>query len=327
MGPEGEIQPGQMMGGKQALILPPKTTAQQKAKVNLYQGFVDRIDNFTKEFPPEERAQLAGAMNYATNRAQGIGAMIAPGFIEPDKTRFNRFKAEVASIRRFLFEEGGKQLTGNEIKVLNDLLPSGKELAGVPEFEDKLISLRNVLAERLNVERGGMGATSAGTPAGVPPGTAAGISPSVLSARDRVKAMGQPPVARAKGGEVKPGQMALVGERGPELSISGSPRTIVPLQQMAASDAEIRAIQRAQQANSARMIERAQQAPMQGSAGGGFQGSGAPAAPRTVVPLPQVPGGLSRGGVGLSPEDAARATGDGFTVTTDQNGNPILVPR
>lgn len=210
-----------------------------------------------------------------------------------------------------------------------------RALSKIKKIEDLLAKKNINLDEELNRLEAGVtgtsvpGSTTTTTPSaqGGPPSTQAPMPSGVERARARVAALGAAPTARAKGGSLRPNEVGLVGERGPELSISGDPRTIVPLQQMAMDDRTARALQALQAQESAARQAGAMRAPGMSSGGGGFVGANsAPARP--LQPIGQVPTGLSvGGGPGLSPEDAARATQGGVVITLDADGNPIVMPR
>lgn len=104
---------------------------------------------------------------------------------------------------------------------------------------------------------------------------------------------------RGKGGKVAPKQLALVGEHGPELSISDQARMIVPLQQMA---------QAQQMVPGPKVLGRQVMVPA---------GQGAPMQLQ----------GLQQGQQGLTPQDALRATQGGMVIMQGPDGQPVIVPR
>lgn len=91
-----------------------------------------------KQFSPEEIAAYTGLINRPI--AEAKNALAGLGLADADR-RFNEFKPIMGRLQGTAFGEGGKQLTGIELAVVQQYTPTGNERGGAPEVMAKVRNL------------------------------------------------------------------------------------------------------------------------------------------------------------------------------------------
>lgn len=91
-----------------------------------------------KQFTPAEIAAYTGLINRPV--ADVKNALAGLGIMDADK-RFNEFKPIMGRLQGTAFGEGGKQLTGIELSVVQNYTPTGNERGGAPEVMAKVRNL------------------------------------------------------------------------------------------------------------------------------------------------------------------------------------------
>jgi len=92
-----------------------------------------------KQFKPEEIKAYIGLLNRPVAEAkQALAATFGIGQVDQ---RFADFKALMGRLQGTAFGEGGKQLTGIELSVIQQYTPTGREAGGVPEIMAKIKNL------------------------------------------------------------------------------------------------------------------------------------------------------------------------------------------
>src|SRR6185503_10762453 len=88
---------------------------------------------------PEEIKAYIGLLNRPVAEAkQALAATFGIGQVDQ---RFADFKALMGRLQGTTFGEGGKQLTGIELSVIQQYTPTGREAGGVPEIMAKIKNL------------------------------------------------------------------------------------------------------------------------------------------------------------------------------------------
>lgn len=338
--------PADRIGGRPVKITTPPDV---RKKVQTFEAFNDRITAFNREYPPEERAAWTGAWNYGGKRAGEVLGTVFPGLKPADQARFDRFKADLAAIRQYVFEQTGKTLTGYEGAFAKPMLPSGTEGGGPTEFEAKMAALQNYFQTSIQslTERGEVPpAPPPTTTAAAPPTTTAtaqptattastlptaatgttlpaapSFSPEALKAARDIAGLGGPKkkvkaLGRAVGGPVGPRQLAIVGEQGPEL-VAG-PATVYPMQLAQAAPTPTRMIGAAPGMGGGTQVPVDPNMVKPPRAVGGTLGAA------TAKPTPQASGGIGVG-VGLSEEDKARAKAGGVQIIQKPGGGYAVI--